>query len=705
MATIDNASVFATGPNGTSGLDSLTVGNGSLWAEYGNGAVSTGGTGSSTIVQYGLDGQVSHTYTIEGSVDGLKIDPATGLVWALTNQDGNPNLSLIDPQTNTVSAPLTYAVSSPTSGYDDVVFQNGQVYLSYTNPAGPGAPVLQQLTNGDMPLGTLVTTPLLLDGATGTNIATGQANQPIPLSDPDSLKSLADGRLVLTSGDDNTFTLISDVGTKAQSAQFVTLTNLPAGSSLDDVVVPTSSSGTFYVSNAGTNQVEAYKVSGLNTSDAYASVGTEILQVDLQTGAQTVLVSGLSASHGLAFVPSQVEGPVVQGQNIFAVGSEVQGASQPDSITMGDQSIFVEYGNNADSTGKLPNQGSSTIVQYSLSGQVEHTYSLPGSIDGLKFDQNTGELWALKNQDANSQLYLIDPKTQAVSAPLNYAAPYVYGADSSRGFDDVAFDGKKVFLSYTNPSNPGDSVVAALNNGTNPAGELQLTAILRLGDTGTNLATGQLNQPLPVADPDSLKTLSDGSLILTSDHDTSLSIIAHPGTEQQTASFVTLPAGSSGLDDAIMPTATSGTFYVANGGATNVLKVAATGLNTNDIYVSVGSDNAVDQLDPTTGKLTPFIVGLNSPHGLMFLPSTPTTAATPGAGDSQTAFTDFVKTLSPSMADLSAGQLNTPGVYANDPAQGGSSMQPPLTGASYTAAMQLETHTDSLLAPMPTMHV
>jgi hypothetical protein len=296
---------------------------------------------------------------------------------------------------------------------------------------------------------------------------------------------------------------------------------------------------------------------------------------------------------------------------------------------MGDGSIFVEYGNNADSTGKLPQQGFSTIVQYSTIGKVEHTYTLPGTIDGLKFDPSTGQLWAMKNQDANSRLYLIDPKTQTVSGPLDYARPYVYGANSSRGFDDVAFDGSKVFLSYTNPTTLGDPVVVQLDNGNHPTGALDLTSIVRLGDTGTNLVTGQVNQPLPVADPDSLKTLPDGSLILTSDHDGSLDIISHPGTAQQTDSFVTLPAGASGLDDAIVPTATSGTFYVANGNAADVLKVNVTGLNKNDIYISVGSDNAVDQLDLTTGQLTPFITGLNSPHGLLFVPSP---AATSVAG-------------------------------------------------------------------------
>lgn len=97
-------------------------------------------------------------------------------------------------------------------------------------------------------------------------------------------------------------------------------------------------------------------------------------------------------------------------------------------------------------------------MQYNLLGDAQNTYTIPGLADGLKFDPATGDVWALQNQDGNSTLTLINPATNQVSAPLSYASPYVYGADSTRGYDDVAFLGQRVFLSYTNPVNPGDAV-------------------------------------------------------------------------------------------------------------------------------------------------------------------------------------------------------------------------------------------------------
>src|SRR6516165_4702511 len=152
MATIDKEFTFTTGNDSETAPDSLALGKNALWVEYGNGASSTGLGGSSTIVEYSLSGKVEQTYHIKGSVDGLKIDPVTGMVWALQNQDGNSTLSLINPKTHTVSGPFSYAAASSTEGYDDVAFLNGAVYLSYTNP-NPGDPVLQQLVNGNNPQG------------------------------------------------------------------------------------------------------------------------------------------------------------------------------------------------------------------------------------------------------------------------------------------------------------------------------------------------------------------------------------------------------------------------------------------------------------------------------------------------------------------------------------------------------------------------
>jgi hypothetical protein len=123
MASVGPVQTFAVAPNGDSAPDSITTANGTFLVEYGDGADSTGAGGSSTIVQYDKAGNIEHTYTIAGSVDGLKYNPYTGQIWALQNQDGNSTLSLIDPVTHKVTGPLSYANPSAMRGYDDVVFE------------------------------------------------------------------------------------------------------------------------------------------------------------------------------------------------------------------------------------------------------------------------------------------------------------------------------------------------------------------------------------------------------------------------------------------------------------------------------------------------------------------------------------------------------------------------------------------------------
>jgi MYXO-CTERM domain-containing protein len=315
-----SVSTFATGGAvSATNPDSITSGDGSVWVEYGNNAVSTGGTGDSTIVQYSPGGAVQHVYTIAGLVDGLKFNPVTGMVWALQNNDGNATLSLINPATHTVSGPLMYQsppyVYGPTSGrgYDDVAFLNGKVYLSYTNPVNPADPVLQILNQGNTPSGTLTTTTILT--AQQTNPLFTSPTQAPP--DIDSLKITPSGQLLLTSeGDglgsafatsDGRFTLISNPGTVAQTVTNVRVTNAADTNvnGMDDVLFPGATAGTLYVSDTKTNTVYAIQLTGLDPNTPIISLGSfgEIGLANPVTGVVGMsLLGGLSAPHGLDFV-------------------------------------------------------------------------------------------------------------------------------------------------------------------------------------------------------------------------------------------------------------------------------------------------------------------------------------------------------------------------------------------------------------------
>jgi hypothetical protein len=318
MLTVGKIKTFGVTPTGLTAPDSLTTGDGSVFVEYGNGADSTGLSGSSTIIQYNKDGQVEFTYQIAGSVDGLKYNPTTGQVWALQNQDGNTTLSLINPETHKVTGPIKFANASAVRGYDDVVFKGDKVFLSYTNPSADGspatAPTLVELVGGEQALhrGALITQPILTAASTGVNTVTGQT-MTVPQIDPDSLKLAPNGDLIFSTGDGGTIVDVHKPGTANQTVSFTPIKGATSGSAgLDDVIKPSATSGTFYVADAKGDRVISFHVSGLNMHDYYGSLGgaqNAFGQIDPKTGVFTPLVSsanlsGFGSPHGVTFVPS-----------------------------------------------------------------------------------------------------------------------------------------------------------------------------------------------------------------------------------------------------------------------------------------------------------------------------------------------------------------------------------------------------------------
>jgi predicted secreted protein len=639
MAAVGNVKTFAAAPKGTSAPDSITIENGTIFVEYGNGADSTGAGGSSTIIQYDKAGHIEPSYTIAGSVDGLKFNPYTGQIWALQNQDGNSTLTLIDPVSHKVTGPLSFANPSATRGYDDVVFEGNKVFLSYTNPNGAGDPTLVELVNGDRPNGLLLTSTILTDGATGFDTVTGQI-EAVPQSDPDSLKTAPNGDLLLTSGADGTIIDIQNPGTPNQAVAFTTIQNIPAASignaGLDDVIKPSATAGTFYLTDTKTNKVFSFHATGLNTNDYYASVGSlkAFGQIDPTTGVFTPLVTAANAGdmnfaapHGVVFVPDQNAPGMAQVDSIKVFASPPSNVAGLDSITIAGKFVFVEYGNNVDSTGAIP--GKSTIIQYDKAGNFVHAYAIEGSVDGLKYNPETGLVWALQNQDGRSSLSLIDPIAQKVTAHFTYA-----NTSTTRGYDDVVFDGKNVFLSYTNPTGNGDPTIVKLLNGPNPEpGDLlRTTPVLLDGAMGYDTVTGKI-ELVPDTDPDSLKLAANGDLIFTSGADGAIIDIQNPGTAKQAIAFTPIegiPAaslGNAGLDDVIKPTATSGTFLISDAKDGHVLSVHVTGLDPNAYYASVGSLGAFGQVDENTGVFTALVSAndapgftFGSPHGVTFVP-------------------------------------------------------------------------------------
>jgi len=310
------STVFASG-SGVSGTqpDSITIGGGHVFVEYGNGTNSSaplGTAGASTIAEYDYAGNAVASFSALGSVDGLRYNPSSNLLYVLQNQDGNPALETIDP-TNGLTTKYAYPAdfaSNPGRGFDDATFTGGKTFLSYTNPSGTGDAVIYSATlgNGIANLGS----PVLSFGDSGLNTATGKTGTTV-LNDPDSLDQTPNGSLLQTSGDDGSLTTVTNPGTANQSVRFVSLTD-SAGSSLsglDDTVFAPSAGSSLLV--ADTKNDVIYKVTGpFQAGSAYSSIGStnSLDSVDLTTGLATSISGGLfqdgSSPHGLGFLPAAV---------------------------------------------------------------------------------------------------------------------------------------------------------------------------------------------------------------------------------------------------------------------------------------------------------------------------------------------------------------------------------------------------------------
>ena len=294
-------------PSGDTKPDSIAAVGHTTFVEYANTSQSDGSSGSSQIVQYDQAGNVLSTYNVAGSVDGMKYNPINSLLYALQNQDGNSTLTLIDPKTGAQSSPIAYAQTSGSRGFDDIVFDGSQTFVSYTNPSNPSDAIISKLANGNSPFGPLNVSPVLREGATGYNTVTHQSGQVLPDSDPDSLKLTPNGDLLLSSGSDGAIIDVHNPGKANQAVSFTQITDIhgtPA-SGVDDVIKPSASSGTFTLIDTTNNTIQRFDASNLNQTFYYGSVSSlgGFGQINPSTGVFTLLVPA-SGAHGVSFQPS-----------------------------------------------------------------------------------------------------------------------------------------------------------------------------------------------------------------------------------------------------------------------------------------------------------------------------------------------------------------------------------------------------------------
>jgi hypothetical protein len=303
--------VFAKGVAGKyTAPDSLAVTRDHVYIGYGNGNDPTGEDGKSNmIVEYTKDGRKTSSFTVIGHNDGLKVNPYTHTIWAMQNEDANPNLVIFDPKTRQ-QRQFTFATPPPNGGgYDDIVFRNGEAYFSASNPAhNPNAApaIVKAKFVGDV----IEVSPVLEGTAAATNVVTG-AHVTLNLQDPDSMTLTPSNNILLDSQGDSELILVRNPG-KNQRVLQIPLTSPFGAPQIDDTLFIPSDDGFMLVSDTAADTTYIIRKTEFIPGTAYsAGVGGAnsagvtpgfVGRLDLDFGQLTPIVTGLNSPHGLAFV-------------------------------------------------------------------------------------------------------------------------------------------------------------------------------------------------------------------------------------------------------------------------------------------------------------------------------------------------------------------------------------------------------------------
>lgn len=302
--------IFARGVAGKyTAPDSIAVDQSHVYVGYGDGNKPDGSDGKNTqVVQYSTAGAIEHIYSVPGHNDGLRVNPANHLLWALQNEDAKPNAVVIDPTTHKQVTYSFQAAPPAGGGYDDIVFRQGKIFISASNPAndpnsGP-AIVEAKVENRS-----IVVTPILSGNAQAINVVTGAAVT-LNLQDPDSMTLDPSGDLVLTSQADGELVVVRRPGQKSQSVLQIPLTSPYGTPMVDDTLFVPNSDGYILIADKAANIVYTLRKAAFVPGAAYSAAQVKnsgstigfLAKLEPEFGLLTPVVTGLGNPGSLAYL-------------------------------------------------------------------------------------------------------------------------------------------------------------------------------------------------------------------------------------------------------------------------------------------------------------------------------------------------------------------------------------------------------------------
>lgn len=320
---------------------------------------------------------------------------------------------------------------------------------------------------------------------------------------------------------------------------------------------------------------------------------------------------------------------------VFATGGS--SLSKPDDITAMNGSIFVAWQNGVGAMGEPAGNGNtqSTVVQYSLAGQVVKQWSLTGRVDGMAADAPRDRIIATVNEDGNSSLFLIDLRGSNI-------VHYTYSGLNHGGGTDAPHMYRGQLL--ITASSPSDSTHAAVYRAALSGSIATLTPVFFDDSTATDANPSGGDMTLALTDPDS-NTVVPGSsprfghdFMLNSQGDGQLIFAHDAGSAGQQLSVLNLSPDSGtanntvSVDDTAWATADRGTLYATDGTSTvyavsghfavGTALSSVTPGNANNAPANPGP-NFLATLDLRTGRLTPVVGVTFQPKGLVFISGKP----------------------------------------------------------------------------------
>ena len=304
-------SLFAHSPANTSQPDSIVQWHDSVIVGFENHVAKDGSDGkTSTIIEFSLGGAVKRSFSVPGHNDGLRVVNGDYL-WALQNEDANPNLVVIDLRSGR-QTPYQFPPTPHGGGYDDIVVRDGEVYFTASNPNldANGVNDYPALVKVTLAGASVILTPVLSGNAPAMNITTGKTVS-LNLTDPDSMTLDPRGNIVFVSQADSVLVFVHDPLKGNQAAGVLPLTSPATGPggaliTIDDTSFAPPEANALLVTDISMGSIYRIErpVFGFNPGQAYSASDTAgiVGTLDLDTGVITPVVNGFGSARGLLFL-------------------------------------------------------------------------------------------------------------------------------------------------------------------------------------------------------------------------------------------------------------------------------------------------------------------------------------------------------------------------------------------------------------------